>query len=198
VLFDKSFMACCLEDRLRHAYINERYFLDKRLCVLGDPYRADMGLVKSNVIHGYVLKGDQCSLSHLAQQIECCGRLFEQVTVVVAKHWSKALDQVPDWCGVLMVTQNDEGEVHWVRLRAPGASPNVDLRLAASVMWKGYLAERLGKIEGRMPPPSMGRMDLADRLLQLGGAEGVRQELMAFMQWRRTAPPLTLSWCEVH
>jgi hypothetical protein len=134
----------------------------------------------------------------LVSQVECCSRLFEQVTVVAGQNWHKALDLLPAWCGVLTVTLDDEGVARWVKLRSPGASPHVDLTLAASMMWKGYLAERLGQIEGCMPPPSSERSELAQRLLQLSGPDGVRRELMQFLRWRRTAPPLTLSWCEVH
>lgn len=198
MIFDKSFIASILEDKLRNAYINERHVMEKQMGICEASYRADFGLVKTNVISGYVIRADHGGASRLAAQVDCCSQLFEQVTVVVSKHWFNVVNQVPQWCGVLMVTQNDEGEVHWVQLRAPGVSPRVDMRLAASLMWKGYLAEQLGKLEGRTPCPSLERSELADRLLQLRGADGVRQDLMAFLHWRRTAPPLTLSWCEVH
>lgn len=198
MIFDKSFIEFSLEDKLRNACINEHYVMERQMGICGAPYRADFGVIKTDAICGYVIRGGQGGSSRLAAQVDCCSLLFEQVTVVVSKHWFNVVNQIPSWCGVLMVTQNDEGDVHWVQLRAPGVSPRADLRLAASMMWKGYLAERLRKLEGRMPCTSLGRSELADRLLQLRGPDGVRQDLKAFLRWRRTAPPLTLSWCEVH
>ncbi len=198
MFLDKSLITCCLEDKLRNTCVNERYVLEKQMGARCSPHRADIGLVKSDVIHGHVIRVGHFGTAKLASQVECCSRLFEQVTVVVGQNWHKVLDLLPAWCGVLTVTVDDDGEAQWVKLRAPGASPHVDLSLVASMMWKGYLAERLCQIEGRMPPPSSARSELAERLLHLRGPDGVRQELMTFLRWRRTAPPLTLSWCEVH
>ena len=198
MLFDNSFIAFSLEEKLRNAYINECCVLENKMGAPGSPHRADIGVIKADVIHGHVIRGTQFGAAKLVAQVECCSRLFEQVTVVAGQNWHKVLDVLPAWCGVLTVTVDDDGDARWVKLRAPGASPHVDLSLAASMMWKGYLAERLCQIEGRMPPPSSERSELAERLLHLRGPDGVRQELMTFLCWRRTAPPLTLSWCEVH
>lgn len=65
--------------------------------------------------------------------------------------------------------------------------------LAAQLIWKSYLVERLIALQGRTPPAAWSRAMLAEQPAEVCGPRGVRQELMAYLRWKRTAPPLSLS-----
>jgi hypothetical protein len=196
--FEESFIRENLKSKLIYKNSGGDFLVQQELVVCDGNCRADMALLTPEELHGYEIKSDRDSLNCLDRQVESYGRFFDRVTVVAGRHWGDVSERVPKWCGVLMATQNANGEFAWIQVRPGGTSPHVEHHLAAQLMWKSYLVERLTALHGRMPPTAWSRAMLAEHLAEVCGPRGVRQELMAFLRWKRTAPPLSLTLQDIH
>lgn len=197
MFFDDSLIQYHLKNKIQQSSAAGKYHLEQQMVICDGACRADMALFTGDETHGFAIKSDRDSLAHLGRQIEHLGRFFDRLTIVTGHHWGEVSARTPPWVGVLMATQDENGEFCWVRARAGGRSPHTDPRLAAQVLWRSYLQERLTALQGQPPPASWCRARLADHLITLCGADGARCEVLKFLHWRRTAPPISLTGWDV-
>lgn len=120
--------------------------------------RADMALFSGIEMHGFEIKSDLDSLARLDRQVEHYGRFFERLTIVTGHHWGEVSARTPPWVGVLMATQNENGEFCWLRARAGGRSPHTDPCLAAQKLPAGAVDCAPGaSTSGVLEPRQAGR-----------------------------------------
>src|SRR5436309_5269309 len=66
--------------------------------------RIDLAVVNGE-LHGFELKSDRDTLSRLREQAKAYASVFDRVTLVLGKrHVRRALEMIPDWWGITVVT----------------------------------------------------------------------------------------------
>lgn len=97
----------------------------------GGQVRADF--VDAENMHCYEIKSEADSLNRLLNQGARYSRVFDKVTLVTAeKHLTKALELVPDWWGIILVSDCIDGKL--VPFRAAKKNRNLDPRVLATLL----------------------------------------------------------------
>ena len=75
--------------------------------IIGGRYRAD--LVDPFEMHCFEIKSDRDSLKRLFGQGSAYSRVFSKITLVLSpRHLNKALSMIPDWWGVLIISDSSQ------------------------------------------------------------------------------------------
>lgn len=96
--------------------------------------------VFNGTTHGYEIKSEVDSLKRLPNQMEYYSKIFEYVTVVIARnHLNGVLKIIPNWVGIMIVERSrSDYELRVKRLRKSRKNTNLD---------KGYLLDLLNREE---------------------------------------------------
>lgn len=129
----------------------EELAIPKRICL------ADIAIIDKdnpNSIHGYEIKSEIDSLTRLQSQMEYYSRVFSHCTLIVAeKHEEKALEIIPEWWGVIIVTSTgfDEygeplDEVELIETRTATENP-VERKPYSllQLLWRSELLDMISK-----------------------------------------------------
>lgn len=107
--------------------------------------RADCMLVTEDSLIGIEIKSDADSYARLDRQIQDYNRFFDYNYVAVGpSHAKSATDHVPQWWGIITVSDRNEEEVPMVEIVRQG-TPNpkrekmVKLRNQLSILWRPEL-----------------------------------------------------------
>lgn len=104
--------------------------------------RVDIAVINGK-IHGYEIKSEQDNLERLSTQVEFYNKMFDTVTLVTSeKHFSKAVDIIPDWWGLDCVTKNNKN-VCINQKRAPQENKEVEVVYLSHLLWREELLELL-------------------------------------------------------
>jgi hypothetical protein len=130
-------------------YLEENYSRSTELRVVeelplneGRTY-ADLVVVGPHLL-GFEIKSPLDDLSRLTRQLEDYRPVFDEVTLVIGlKHLTGILSQVPDWCGILLVSRV-AGEAEVEPFRDPQRNLQRDRFSLAQLLWRG---EALGVCE---------------------------------------------------
>lgn len=110
-------------------------FLDELELRQGET-RVDVAVV-NGLLHGYEIKSARDNLSRLPQQVLSYGLVLDKATLVVAeRHLAPALEILPHWWGVEVVTQNEQGLLQFESLRASQPNPAIDSFYVAELLWR--------------------------------------------------------------
>ncbi|MGL5220719.1 MAG: sce7726 family protein [Plesiomonas shigelloides] len=154
--------------------------------------RADIAVI-NGIMHGYELKSQRDNLLRLPSQIEHYSSIMDKVTLVVSEcHAESAINMIPDWWGVKIVTQGLRNGIHLKTIRTDRKNPNVNKLSLAMLLWKDELLlilEQLGKERGLKSKPRRVLWSiLADTLSINELRSTVRETLKARKDWRVDQP----------
>jgi len=98
--------------------------------------RVDLAAV-NGVMHGFEIKSDLDSLARLPHQMEQYGAVFDKITLVVgATHLYHAFNIVPDWWGVIVARENENGAISLNEIRKPEKNENRKAYSVARLLWR--------------------------------------------------------------
>lgn len=106
--------------------------------------RIDLAVINGQM-HGYEIKSDYDNLERLPSQADYYNRVFESLTLVVSeKHFTKAVEIIPEWWGIYCVT-TEYNRASLNIVRSPKPNINIDVASIAQLLWKDELYELLKK-----------------------------------------------------
>ena len=136
--------------------------------------RADLVVIGPHLL-GFEIKSPKDDLSRLPRQLEDYRPVFDEVTLVIGlKHLTGVLGQIPDWCGVLLVSSVG-GEAQVEPFRDPQRNLQRDRFKLAQLLWRDEALEVCEKHGFDWGVRSKPRRDIWHRL-----AERLPVEQLAF------------------
>ena len=102
--------------------------------------RADVVLVTEGNVTGVEIKSDADSYSRLSNQVKEYNKFYTRNIVVVgASHSKHIAEHVPDYWGIVSVSEKD-GRLFFEVLREPQDNPKVKLKNTLRLLWRPELA----------------------------------------------------------
>jgi hypothetical protein len=97
----------CLHSHLRISFENDKdTIIVDELDLCSGLSRVDIAVINGQ-IHGYEIKSEEDTLKRLPNQIKYYNKSLEKITIAVNEiHFSKILEVIPDWWGILVI-END-------------------------------------------------------------------------------------------
>ncbi|MEV0269622.1 sce7726 family protein [Hamadaea sp. NPDC050747] len=133
--------------------------------------RVDVALVDS-LLRAFEIKSQRDNLSRLPRQVGAYSRIFDECTVVVAeRHRQAALEIVPSWWGVWVVTAGNS--VNMDKVRHAERNSALDGPTLVRLLWRDELREVLTLL-GTPPPAGAGRSWMWAALLDQLDQQGLR------------------------
>lgn len=128
----------------KHASKSRTVFIEE-LGLCRGKVRVDLSVV-NGLLHGYEIKSDRDSLRRLSSQVELYGKVFDRATLVVGeRHLDEALDNVPEWWGILLARQSAK-KLQIKTVRSTRSNPKKDPRALVELLW---LNDALSMLEER-------------------------------------------------
>jgi hypothetical protein len=133
--------------------------------------RADLVLIGRS-LDAYEIKTDRDTLQRLPRQVSAYGRLFDHCTAVVAgKHLDAASHLLPDWWGIILIS--DDERPTFEQKRAAKPNPTIDPQTLVRLLWRQDVAAALAEL-GHRPDPRASRGALWGELLDRSSISGLR------------------------
>lgn len=163
----KSYLAVRLDD--------PRSVLVDELVLPDGSARIDLALFNGR-IEGYELKSDLDSLKRLPYQIAQYSCYFDRLFVVTTeKHLDGALSLLPEWWGVMKVSNRANG-LAATRIRTAKRNPQRSLEMQLSLLWKSDLIELIKVlIPNLRRPETLGKAEICRQLSRV--SRGAKQAL---------------------
>lgn len=128
----------------KHAHTSRTVFIEE-LGLCRGQVRVDLSVV-NGLLHGYEIKSDRDSFRRLRGQVELYGKVLDRATLVVGeRHLDEALDNVPEWWGILLAHRSAKG-LQLKTMRSPRSNPKKDPRALVELLW---LDDALALLEKR-------------------------------------------------
>lgn len=94
-------------------------------------------VVVNGALHGFEIKSDQDTLSRLPTQIELYSRVLDFVTLVVSgSHYKLAVDIIPEWWGVIVITESNVHKPLANITRLATKNPSPDPFSISQLLWR--------------------------------------------------------------
>lgn len=104
--------------------------------------RIDISVLNGS-LHGYEIKSERDTLERLPKQIEYYSKIFEYITVVTTKKYTKKINEiVPEFFGIFLI-ENKKGILKLKKIRSPKKNRNIDYFELAKLLWREELKEIL-------------------------------------------------------
>ncbi len=150
--------------------------------------RIDVAVI-NHQMHGFEIKSDQDSLARLPFQEKVYSAIFDRVTLVVGqRHLGHALQIVPDWWGVKVVSVGARGGVNFEAIRRPLNNFEFDSLAIVSLLWREEARNLLSEFDSITKWRSKSRSVLYARLVEVVEPSilraRVRKQLKARSNWR--------------
>ncbi len=98
--------------------------------------RVDLAVINGE-LSGFELKSAKDTLSRLPQQAMLYSQVFDKMTVVTAEnHLEGCLELLPDWWGIMLAYDDDDGSVSVNGLRSAQPNPTQSAMQIARLLWK--------------------------------------------------------------
>ncbi len=157
--------------------------------------RADIAVINGLLI-GYEIKSDADSLNRLNDQIASYNSVFDRVSAIVAVcHLEEAITRIPDWWGIISVSEGKRGAIYFKTMRRSTRNRDVDEYAIAQLLWRNEAQEILASlgIHGKelREKRSVLYTNIVQRLDPSELRRVVKKYLMNRTNWRR--PGLLLS-----
>jgi hypothetical protein len=142
-------------------------------------------LVVNNILHGYEIKSDRDNLYRLPDQVRLYNNVFDRITLIVGYSQAyEALEIIPEWWGVKLVTQNSIGTIHFADARSPKNNPLQDKVSLIRLLWKEEalsFLEEIGGIEGYKSKP---RSAIYKRISEIADSRLVHSKVCNTIKYR--------------
>ncbi len=108
--------------------------------------RMDLAVI-NGALHGYEIKSEADTLYRLNNQITMYSKTFDFLTIVTSqKHLDGVLNQIPDWWGIIVASQNKKTGISLKTVRKPKRNITVDKLSLAQLLWRNEIIEALNSI----------------------------------------------------
>ncbi len=108
--------------------------------------RIDLAVINGRMI-GWEIKTDADTLARLPRQQEVYSRIFDTVWLVAApRHVMPAIEQVPDWWGVMAV-HGDGGAARLRVVRRSRLNRTVDAHSIVRLLWRSEVLDELARLD---------------------------------------------------
>jgi hypothetical protein len=118
--------------------------------------RADIAVI-NGLIHGYELKSRKDNLNRLQNQVLHYSDVMDKVTLIVdISHVAHAIEMIPQWWGVRVITEGARGSLHINQVRKERTNPSPNPLSLAKILWKDeclVLLENAGFLKGNKSKP---------------------------------------------
>ena len=129
--------------------------------------RVDLALVKATRLEAFEIKSDRDDFGRLHNQIHAYNRLFDRITMVCGPALAgAALEVLPPWWGVIVLSPGPSHKVLPKTLRAAGKNPLQERRSLAMLLWREEAQDVLTKHTGQPAPKRSTRRQLHEALAQ--------------------------------
>lgn len=150
--------------------------------------RIDIAVV-NGVLHGYEIKSDLDTFDRLPEQMSTYNKIFNKMTIVVGwSHLEAAINTVPDWWGITVAKQSEDGTIMLHSIRDCEYNREQDNIYIAKLLWRDeaiQTLEAIGKAKGVRSKP---RSIVYERLVEALGSnelqKKVRETLFFRPDWR--------------
>ncbi len=154
--------------------------------------RADIAVINGHLI-GYEIKSEVDSLRRLHVQINSYNAVFDRVSVIIATcHLRETLNILPEWWGVISVTEGQRGAVYFKTVRRPKQNMCVNDYAVAQLLWRDEAQEILASLGIHGKQLRDKRANLYSCIVsKMDSSElrrTVRKYLMKRTNWRHPAP----------
>jgi hypothetical protein len=154
--------------------------------------RVDVAVINGRM-HGFELKSDKDTLDRLPHQVHAFSSVFDRVTLVVGyRHAYEALQIIPEWWGVKLAEEKENGGVQLSEARGPRNNPAVDPISVAELLWREEALNLLQEFGAAEQVRSRPRGVIYQKLVQTISVaqlqELVRKQLRTRTTWRVDAP----------
>jgi hypothetical protein len=140
-----------IREALHNVFLEEQHrepstlILDE-LGLMHGKCRADVAVINGRM-EGYEIKSDVDSLLRLKGQIESYDAIFDRsYAVVTPRHLSGVEKSLPNWWGIVAVSESNSGFVTFRTLRIPSQNPNIDDYAVAQLLWREEAQEILSTL----------------------------------------------------
>lgn len=179
--------------RLKKFYQDDDSRVIEELSLCAGDARVDVAVINGS-LHGYEIKSESDTLIRLPNQIETYSKVFDYITVCAGpRHLETVLITIPEWCGVILASQNKKNGLTLKTMRAPKRNENIDNLSLAQLLWRSEALEglnRFGITKGiaSKPKPYLWSL-LAQSVPTTQLADYVRAVLKARENWRSESQP---------
>ena len=153
-------------------------------CINLGSVRADIAVI-NGILHGYELKSSNDTLDRLPTQVKHYSYVMDKATLVVAEnHVENAIDLLPPWWGIKVVSKGKRGAMHITSLRSSKINPCVNNLALAQLLWKEeclFILEKMGLTKGNKSKP---RYELWNVVAANAPLEFLKDEVRNFLKKR--------------
>lgn len=185
---DQQIRTCFHYKCLRKHHKNSETLVVDELGLQHGKCRADIAVINGHFI-GYEIKSDVDSLKRLNDQIESYNSVFDHISAIVAVcHLEEAINIIPDWWGIISVSDGKRGAIHFKTIRRSIQNENVDKYAVAQLLWRNEAREILASlgIQGKMLRERRSSLytHIIERLNSSQLRQIVKKHLMNRTNWR--------------
>lgn len=148
----------------------------------------DMAVINES-LHGYEIKSEYDTLNRLPNQMTAYCKTFDFITIITGnKHLPHLLPLLPEWCGILIVTNKGGNEIIFTQYRKARKNNCTDKYSIAQLLWKDETIDILnecGISKGikYKPKPVLWNL-LSGSLNKKTLSEKVREKLKVRVNWK--------------
>lgn len=177
---------------LRHHHGRDDVLVIDELGLAHARGRVDLAVFNGH-LHGYEIKSAGDTLDRLPRQLAIYSDALQKLTLVVAaRHLDAAVMIVPDWCGLIKVTEGPRGGMTFASHRRASVNPDLDPFMLAHLLWRPE-AQHLLRLRGasnadvNAPRRQLYRM-LVDELSVRELASAIKAAMVSRTRWRDHPP----------
>lgn len=148
--------------------------------------RIDVAVI-NGCVHGYEIKSSLDTLERLPAQIEFYSQCLEKLTLVCApRHVDKALNAVPDWCGILEAKKGSRGGLSFTTVRKTAVNTEVNAFQLAHLLWRPEALALVSRVGVAEKISKMPRKELYEIIAAHLNIKQLTTAIRDFMQLRQT------------
>jgi hypothetical protein len=145
-------------------------------------------LVVNGLFHGFEIKSNHDALRRLSHQAQIYSSALDRVTLVVRdRHVSKVVRMIPNWWGILVVSQTNAGRFVFSQVRNGDENPNIDKGAIVKFLWRAEALEVLEGLNAATGLRSKPRRALYCRLTECASLLFIRKRIHYYLQQRKAA-----------
>jgi len=147
--------------------------------------RIDVAVI-NGCVHGYEIKSSLDTLDRLPIQIELYAQCLEKLTLVCApRHTDRALEVIPDWCGLMEASKGARGALSFKTVRKARINAEVSAVQLAHLLWRPEALTLVSRLDTAGKFAKMPRKQLYEIIAAHLSVKQITTAIREFMQLRQ-------------